>query len=126
MRDFIVRFTHAPWVQEAHLKALEMEKEAGGKIPYSSFLPEDITKWRESHYSYVLGRVSEGKIFCAGPTADYSWGVFIYTADSLEEAERLYTEDPFFKGGIFADDYEIKEMHHLVTVEGVIRSDHSN
>ena len=121
MRDFLVRFTHAPWVQEAHLKAFEMEKEAGGRIPYSSFLPEDITKWRESHYSYVLGRVSERKIFCGGPTADYSGAVFIYTADSLEEAEMFITEDPFYKVGIYDADYEIKEMHHLVTVDGVIR-----
>ncbi len=113
MKYFVVRANFSTRVREAHVKAMEMEKASGGKSSYPSFLPDDMNKMRGPHVDYNSALKQDGKLLCAGPLTDYTWVLFIYIADSEEEAKALIEGDPFFKCGFFTD-YEIKEWFNRI------------
>ena len=113
MKYFVVRANFSTRFREAHVKAMEMEKTSGGKTSYRSFLPDDMNKMRPHHFDYNVALKRDGKLLCAGPLTDYTWVLFIYIADSEEEAKALIEGDPFFKCGFFTD-YEIEEWFYRV------------
>ncbi|MDI3339723.1 MAG: YciI family protein [Sphaerobacter sp.] len=73
---------------------------------------EQIAQIRPIHREYLAGLKEQGKLWASGPFTDDSGALIIYEADSLEEAHRLLTEDPFHRAGVFAS-YELKEWNQV-------------
>ena len=56
---------------------------------------------RPEHRNYMRGLFKEGKVAAAGsflPNDD--GGLFLYEADSLEEAQRFVDDDPYLRSGV--------------------------
>lgn len=113
MKHFVVRANFSARFKEAHIKAMDKEKASGGQTSYRSFLPDDMSKMREPHHQNLVALKADGKLLCAGPVTDYTYGLFIYIVDSEGKAKALIEDDPFFKCGFFTD-YEIKEWFYRV------------
>ena len=113
MGHFVVRANFSDRFREAHIKAMETDRASGGKTPYTSFLPDDMNEMREPHVEWNIALREKGKLVCAGPLTDYTCVLYIYTADSEEEARALIEGDPFFKCGFFTD-YDINEWYYRI------------
>jgi uncharacterized protein YciI len=103
MPTFIARIKNSPHFIEANLKA----HEGDGK------LPEDIAHHANAHLNYLKTLKAEGKVLCAGPIVDFTWGLTILRAKSIEEAKILVENDPGMKNGILLD-YGIIPWYHMV------------
>ena len=79
-------------------RALKNAFEAG------TSLPKDLQATYNEHliYAYALGE--KGLYWEAGPSADFTEVLYIFSTDSLEEAQKLMQNDPFYKEGIFYGD----------------------
>ncbi len=56
-----------------------------------------------AHFAYYQRLCEEGVLVLAGRTQEAPWiGVFIFEAESREEAERVVAEDPGVRAGVFA------------------------
>ncbi|MEJ1978848.1 MAG: YciI family protein [Acetobacteraceae bacterium] len=75
-------------------------------VNYAKYNPEKITALRPVHRAYAARLMAEGKLVTAGPLTDGSGGLFIYEAETLEEAEALVRDDPYTTGGGIAS-YEL-------------------
>ncbi|OGO31748.1 MAG: hypothetical protein A2Z29_06315 [Chloroflexi bacterium RBG_16_56_11] len=62
-------------------------------------------------YNYDLGE--KGLYWEAGPSADFTEILYIFTAPGLEEARRLMHGDPFYRDGIFYDDWWFEWHVHV-------------
>ena len=62
---------------------------------------ERIAALRPDHRAYLAELFEQGALVAAGPFTDDSGALFVYEADSLEEALRLVAADPFAIGGVF-------------------------
>ena len=71
---------------------------------------------RPLHRDYAQKLKAEGKIVIAGPFRDGAGALIVYEASSKHEAELLATNDPFFKGGVWASHtihpWEILGVNH--------------
>lgn len=54
------------------------------------FAPDHAAYWHELHLDGYQG----------GPFADRSGGLIVFTAESVDRANRLVTEDPFVRHGL--------------------------
>lgn len=54
----------------------------------------------EEHMIYLRDLYDRGKILFGGAATDGSFGILVYKADSADEAEQLYTNDPAVRAGI--------------------------
>jgi uncharacterized protein YciI len=61
-----------------------------------------IAEFRPKHRVYLTELLNNGKLAISGPFVDDSGGLIVYETDSVEEAEKLISEDPFSKVGVFA------------------------
>lgn len=52
------------------------------------------------HLEYVGQMFAEGKVVLAGPCLDGAYGIIIYKADSPEEAQEMFENDPAVQAGI--------------------------
>jgi uncharacterized protein YciI len=52
------------------------------------------------HFAYVNTLFSEGKIVFSGACTDGAMGLIVYKAESAEEAQELYENDPLTKSGL--------------------------
>ena len=59
-----------------------------------------IAAHRPSHRQYLMGLLEKGELVAAGPFTDDSGALFIYEADSAEEAAGLLAGDPFSITGV--------------------------
>lgn len=70
---------------------------------FAAFLPmRDLEKSQElrpSHLEFLDLKTQEGKIFARGRFADGAGGLIIYKADSLEEAKKIASSDPYVMHG---------------------------
>ena len=59
-------------------------------------LPKDLEATYNKHliYTYELGE--KGSYWAAGPAADFTEILYIFSTDSLEEAQKLMHNDPLF------------------------------
>ena len=73
-----------------------------------SYVADDkkIQEVRPLHRDYAQKLRNEGKIVVAGPFRDGTGALIVYEADSLQDAEALAANDPFFKEGVWTR-YEI-------------------
>ena len=102
MPTFVARSNISPYFREAHFKAIEHD----GKFS------EEIGPHVAAHLEYHRALKAMGKVLCGGPMVDFTWGLTILKADSLEEAKALIENDPGMKHGLFSD-YEIIPWYHM-------------
>jgi len=104
MPTFIAISTISPRFREAHFKSL---KESNGK------LPEDIASDADAHLKYLRDMKKEGKVLIGGPRVDFTWGITIIKAKTIEEAKEIEAGDPGLKTGLLTD-FEIFPWYHMV------------
>jgi uncharacterized protein len=77
-------------------------------VNYAKYIKdqEKLSALRPAHREYAAGLMASGKLVAAGPFIDGSGALFIYEADTLQEAESLFSSDPFAAGGVIAS-YDI-------------------
>jgi uncharacterized protein YciI len=70
---------------------------------FAAFLPmRDLEKSQElrpAHVEFLDQKSQEGKIFARGRFADGAGGLVVYRADSLEEAKKIASSDPYVMHG---------------------------
>jgi hypothetical protein len=70
---------------------------------FAAFLPmRDLEKSQElrpAHVEFLDQKSQEGKIFARGRFADGAGGLIVYKADSLEEAKKIASSDPYVMHG---------------------------
>lgn len=103
MPTFVVRNTISPRFREAHFQSLR----GHGK------LPEDIAPHADAHLKYQRDLRAKGKILYGGPMVDFTWGLLILSADSIEEAKEIAGNDPGLRTGLLLD-YEVIPWYHMV------------
>lgn len=52
------------------------------------------------HLEYTKRLSIEGKIILAGPTLDGDYGIVVFKAESPEEAQEIYSNDPVVQSGV--------------------------
>ncbi len=75
-------------------------------------LPKDLAVTYNAHLIYAYDLGEKGLYWEAGPSADFTEVLYILATDSLQEAQRLMHDDPFYKGGIFYDDWGFEWAIH--------------
>ena len=77
---------------------------------FAAFLKmKDLEKnvsYRQQHLDFLAEKDKEKKVFARGRFTDYSGGLVIYVANSLEEAEKIAASDPYVTSGA-----RILELH---------------
>jgi uncharacterized protein YciI len=63
---------------------------------------QKIQQVRPLHRDYAQKLSNEGKIVVAGPFRDGTGALIVYEADTLQEAEALAANDPFFTRGVWS------------------------
>lgn len=62
---------------------------------------EKVGAIRPTHRAYLASLIEQGKLVASGPFADASGALIIYEADTVEAAEAILKNDPFFHAGVF-------------------------
>ncbi len=74
--------------------------------------PAKVQARRPAHHQYATGLMANGELAIAGPFKDGSGALLIYEAESLEDAEALFTNDPYATGEAVIE-HEIHPWHVL-------------
>jgi len=56
------------------------------------------------HFEYLKQALKRGQLILAGPCLDAAFGIVIYRADSMEEAQRFMEADPAIQQGLMTAD----------------------
>ncbi|MEM3671104.1 MAG: YciI family protein [Thermoprotei archaeon] len=62
---------------------------------------------RSEHLAYIRKKGAEGKVAASGRFRDLKGALIIWRVSSLEEAQKLAAEDPYFKRGLVK--FELRE-----------------
>ena len=54
----------------------------------------------EQHLAYVQRLFDQGKLLLGGAATDGAIGLLVFRADSAEEAQRIFDDDPAVRAGI--------------------------
>jgi hypothetical protein len=68
---------------------------------------DKVAKLRPAHRNYMDELEQQGRLWAAGPFADGQGALFIYEAETLQEAEEIFHGDPYRLG-------EVIDSHELV------------
>ena len=71
----------------------------------------ETTFSRHLVYTHDLGE--RGMYWEAGPATDFTEILYIFSTSSLDEAKRLMNDDPFYREGIFYDDWWFEWQVHV-------------
>ena len=85
------------------------------KLTYQKPLSE-VEKFLEAHRAYLDKFYSQGKFIASGPREPRVGGIILCNVNSLEEAQKIISQDPFFEEKIA--EYDITHFHatkHNVT-----------
>jgi uncharacterized protein YciI len=66
-----------------------------------------IARARPAHREYLNGLIQQGRLVISGPFSDDSGGLLVYEAETPAEVEKMVTEDPFARQGVFVS-WEIR------------------
>lgn len=109
------------WIESRMGQALKKAFESGED------LPADVGAIYYPHLTYTYKQGETGAYYEAGPSADFSEILYILAADSLEEAQKLMHNDPFYKMGIIYHDkwfqWEIHAPRWRSNAQDVITGD---
>jgi Uma2 family endonuclease/uncharacterized protein YciI len=61
-----------------------------------------IAEVRPTHRAYLGELLKNGKLAISGPFTDDTGALIVYEAESAEEAQKMISDDPFSKAGVFA------------------------
>jgi uncharacterized protein YciI len=61
--------------------------------------PDKSQQLRPQHLAFLEQQGKEGTIFARGKFSDGAGGLVIYKAESLDEARKIATDDPYVAGG---------------------------
>ena len=70
---------------------------------WTSGAPEDQPGWPD-HERFIDDLVERGTVVMGGPYADHSGSLVLVEGLGVEEARRLFEEDPFVRNGVFVLD----------------------
>ncbi len=72
------------------------------KEDFMTNFTEKDEKLMSEHFQYLQKLQKEGKLYLAGPIIDEGspFGIYIFKADSLNEARNIMENDPSIKGGV--------------------------
>jgi hypothetical protein len=103
-----------PIPQQLFVCSARIKTEAGQSLKSlfeSGFeLPEDLDAVYKEHLAYTYGLGD--KYYQAGPSADFTEILYIFSTISLEEAQSTMRNDPCYRAGIFyADSWFAWEVH---------------
>lgn len=62
--------------------------------------PEEVAKHRKSHGEYIESLKKQDILGIAGKFSDGSGGVYFLTLNSIEDAMRIASEDPYHSSGV--------------------------
>ena len=62
---------------------------------------EKINALQPAHREYLRGLFERGRLFAAGPFTDASGALWVYEAETPEQAESLIQSDPYHAAGLF-------------------------
>ena len=79
-----------------------------------------VERVRHAHRSHARTMEADGKLIMAGPFADDSGALFIYRAQSKDEAMALVLEDPYHAEGVF-ETYVLSEWREFGFNAGLIQ-----
>ena len=54
------------------------------------------------HHDYLHGLLDSGQLFAAGPFAEKAGALWVYEAETLEQAEDKVRDDPYNAAGVFS------------------------
>ena len=69
-----------------------------------------VAATRPVHRAYMASLLEQGKLAAGGPFEDLTGALFIYEADSAEEAERFASDDPYTVAGLIKE-HTIRPWH---------------
>jgi uncharacterized protein len=71
-----------------------------------------VQSLQPAHNKYLRGVMAQGKLLAAGPFPEWTGGLYIYEAETAEEADALMSNDPYAIGGAI-ESYKITpwELH---------------
>lgn len=104
-----VPLTMAQPKQEPHSKLVKFHMAIVRKGPkWNDAKTPEVAQIHQQHFEYVMSVLNSGKAVIAGPLGDDTGilGIFIFRAQSAEEARTLSDEDPAVKAGFHSN-----EMH---------------
>jgi len=70
------------------------------------------------HFSYLKRLLAEGTLFLAGPCTDAAFGIVIFDAGSLEEAQTITAADPAVVAGVVSvelHEFRISLIRNLIS-----------
>lgn len=79
----------------------DVAQELKAKFETGAELSGELKAQFDKHLSYCVGLGEQ--FYEAGPSADFSEVLYIYRAQSLDEARQLMEADPFYQEGVFHD-----------------------
>lgn len=65
--------------------------------------PDAVSAIRPAHRQYLRQLIDRGQLVGTGPFQDRTGALFIYDADTPEDAQRFAAQDPYTLGGVIAD-----------------------
>ena len=75
-------------------------------------LPDGMADLHQQHLLHTHRLGENGSIWEAGPSADFTRILHIYTAPDMESAKQLMRDDAFYKAGIFTSDWWMEWSVH--------------
>ncbi|NPT56594.1 hypothetical protein GNZ13_18875 [Paraburkholderia sp. 5N] len=92
-------------------------------VNYAKYVSDlsHVERVRPAHQSYARTIKANGELIMAGPFADGSGALFIYRAQSKDEAMALVLEDPYHAEGVF-ETYALSEWRLFGLNAGLIQS----
>jgi uncharacterized protein len=57
-----------------------------------------------AHFHYLKNAFEQGNLILAGPCLDKVFGIAVFRAENMVEAEKFMNDDPAIKGGAFTSE----------------------
>jgi uncharacterized protein YciI len=86
--------------------------EFGKNIEIGKSLPGPLAQMHRTHLLHLHNLEKSGFIWEAGPSADHTRILYIFSTQDMESAKQAMAEDPLVKGGIFLDDWWMEWSVH--------------
>jgi uncharacterized protein len=78
-----------------------------------------IAQARPAHRQYLSGLKEQGKLVISGPFAGDAGGLLVYEAQDAAQVEKLITDDPFAKQGVFLS-WQVREWNVIFVNESLL------
>ena len=92
-------------------------------VSYATYHPDadKVQACRPTHQQYIFALLAKGHVVAAGSFPDGSGGLFVYEAESLEQARAFMENDPYIEAGAVTH-YTVKEWEIHGAVPALLRT----